>query len=81
MRQIQISSLSQTLGNHEFDDSINGIAPFLDVIKAPVVLANIDATNEPTLQGKFQNSTILWRGNQRIGVIGVLTRDTMVNIN
>lgn len=52
--------------------------PFLDVINVPVVLTNIDATNEPALQGKFQNSTILQRGKQRIGVIGVLTRDTIV---
>lgn len=68
----------QTLGNHEFDDSIEGIAPFLDVIKSPIVLANIDTTNEPTLQGKFQNSTVLQRGNRRIGIIGVLTSDTQV---
>lgn len=68
----------QTLGNHEFDDSIEGIAPFLDVIKTPIVLANVDTANEPTLQGKFQNSTILQRGNRRIGIIGVLTRDTQV---
>lgn len=72
------SSLLQTLGNHEFDDYINGLVPFLNTIKTPVVLANVDASNEPAIQGKFQNSTIIQRGNQQIGVIGILTQDTLV---
>lgn len=70
--------LVQTLGNHEFDNYIDGITPFLDVIKTPIVLANVDTADEPDMQGKFQNFTILERGGRRIGVIGVLTRDTQV---
>lgn len=40
----------QTLGNHEFDNDVEGVVPFLKMVKAPVVVTNIDATEEPTMQ-------------------------------
>lgn len=40
----------QTIGNHEFDDDIEGVVPFLKMVKAPVVVTNIDASEEPTMQ-------------------------------
>lgn len=41
---------SQTLGNHEFDNNVAGIVPFLKNVKSPVVVANIDSSEEPTMQ-------------------------------
>lgn len=78
LMRLSAAFLLQTLGNHEFDDNIEGVAPFLNAINSPLVLANVDTTDEPALQGKFPNSTILERAGRRIGVIGVLTRDTQV---
>lgn len=40
----------QTIGNHEFDNNVEGVVPFLKMVKAPVVVTNIDATEEPTMQ-------------------------------
>ncbi|XP_058056196.1 apyrase-like [Anopheles bellator] len=61
-----------TLGNHEFEHGIAGLVPFLDVIESPVVVANIDDSLEPTLQGRHRKSVVLERGGRRIGVIGVI---------
>lgn len=46
-------SFFQTLGNHEFDNDVEGVVPFLKMVKAPVVVTNIDATEEPTMQVHF----------------------------
>lgn len=40
----------QTIGNHDFDNGIAGLVPFLKHIKSPVVVANLDITDEPTLK-------------------------------
>lgn len=40
----------QTIGNHEFDNNVEGVVPFLKMAKAPVVVTNIDAHEEPTMQ-------------------------------
>lgn len=69
----------QTIGNHEFDHGPAPLAPFLDAIESPIVLANVDLTDEPQLQGKFLNSTVLIRNGRKIGVIGVIANDTYVS--
>ncbi|XP_043280622.1 apyrase [Venturia canescens] len=61
-----------TIGNHEFDNGIAGVVPFLQNVKAPVVVTNIDASDEPTFQGLTKNSTIIVRDGRKIGVIGVV---------
>lgn len=68
----------QTLGNHEFDHGVEGVTPFVDAIKAPLTLANVDVSLEPSLQEKLRKSIILTRGERRIGVIGVINRFTPV---
>ncbi|XP_051165507.1 apyrase-like isoform X2 [Leptopilina boulardi] len=67
---------AMTIGNHEFDDEINGLVPFLKEIKCPVVVTNIDSSREPTLQGLYKNSTIIKRGDKKIGIIGVILSTT-----
>lgn len=70
---------AQTLGNHEFDDGVNGVVPFLEQIKSPVVVANIDDSAEPTFQRKYQKSIIFDKYERQIGVIGVITKQTDVS--
>nr|KAF7438278.1 hypothetical protein H0235_000669 [Vespula pensylvanica] len=41
---------AMTIGNHEFDNKIAGLVPFLKAVKAPVVVTNIDDREEPTIQ-------------------------------
>ncbi|XP_014681751.1 PREDICTED: 5'-nucleotidase-like [Priapulus caudatus] len=67
------------LGNHEFDDDIEGVVPFLHNNSFAVVSSNIDARHEPSMQGLFTSSTILsLTGNQKVGIVGYTTRDTPI---
>lgn len=62
----------QTLGNHEFDDKIAGVVPFIKHLKSPVVLSNMNDTLEPRIQGLYNKSIVIERGGKRIGIIGVI---------
>lgn len=70
---------NQTIGNHEFDNGVENLAKFLNAIESPIILANADFSEEPQLQGKFPNSTIIVRNGRRIGIIGVIAKDTDVS--
>ncbi|XP_026472187.1 apyrase [Ctenocephalides felis] len=65
-----------TLGNHEFDHKIEGVVPFMGSIEAPIVVCNIDDSQEPTFQGKYKKSIVLERHGRKIGVIGVILATT-----
>ncbi|XP_011696071.1 PREDICTED: apyrase isoform X2 [Wasmannia auropunctata] len=67
---------AMTIGNHEFDNKIEGVVPFLKNVNAPVVVTNIDDSEEPTIQGLYKNSTIIERNGTKIGVIGVIASTT-----
>ncbi|XP_017759918.1 PREDICTED: apyrase [Eufriesea mexicana] len=67
---------AMTIGNHEFDNKVEGVVPFLKMVKAPVVVTNIDSSEEPTMQGLYKNSTVLERNGTKIGVIGVILSTT-----
>ncbi|KAK9711180.1 5prime-nucleotidase, C-terminal domain [Popillia japonica] len=67
---------AMTLGNHEFDDGLEGIVPFLRSINIPVVLSNIDDSLEPSIRNLYRKSIIIEREGKKIGVIGVLTSGT-----
>ena len=67
-----------SLGNHEFDDKVEGLLPFINAtqkIGLPIVCANIDYDAEPRL-ANISKSRIFVRGNHKIAVIGYLTPDT-----
>lgn len=73
--------IKQTIGNHEFDNGIENLAHFVDAIETPIILANVDFSEEPLfphLQSKFLNSTVVIRNGIKIGVIGIITKDTNV---
>ena len=72
--------LFQSLGNHEFDDGIPGLVPFLDNVTFPCLAANIDDSNEPSIRGKVPPSVVLDRSGRKIGIIGYVTTETAVSI-
>lgn len=63
---------AMTIGNHEFDHKIEGLVPFLQTINSTMLAANIDASEEPTMQGLYQKSMIIERSGRKIGIIGVV---------
>ncbi|KAJ8687576.1 hypothetical protein QAD02_023370 [Eretmocerus hayati] len=67
---------AMTIGNHDFDDGISGLAAFLKGLKAKVVVSNINTDEEPSLQGLYSGSTIIHRGGRDIGVIGAIFNET-----
>ncbi|CAH2052260.1 unnamed protein product, partial [Iphiclides podalirius] len=67
---------AHAVGNHEFDDGPEGLAPYFAALKAPVVAANMDVSKEPSLQGLFKRHVIVKRKGRKIGIIGLITTDT-----
>ncbi len=70
--------VSQALGNHEFDNAIPGLVPFMRNVSFPLVSANIDATAEPEVAALLAPSAVLTVGGEKIGVIGYTTKNTPI---
>lgn len=67
---------AMTVGNHEFDDSEDGLAGFLDKIEFPVVTANVAAGASSRLGDRIKPFIVLDIGGQKIGIVGAVTNDT-----
>ncbi|XP_032670459.1 protein 5NUC-like [Odontomachus brunneus] len=68
-----------SLGNHEFDDGIQGLIPFIQNVTFPIVTSNLDLSMQPDLRDtKLKKSTILEVNGRKIGVIGYLTPETKI---
>uniref|UniRef100_A0A1B0FBT2 5'-nucleotidase n=1 Tax=Glossina morsitans morsitans TaxID=37546 RepID=A0A1B0FBT2_GLOMM len=67
-----------SLGNHEFDENVEGLLPFLNKAEFPVLAANLDLRKVPELAAtkSLHNSTVLSVKGVSIGVVGYLTPDT-----
>ncbi|KAH8309373.1 hypothetical protein KR059_008760 [Drosophila kikkawai] len=67
-----------SLGNHEFDQNVEGLVPFLNAVDFPVLACNLNLTEVPEMAAAKQlaNSTVLETNGVKIGVIGYLTPDT-----
>lgn len=65
-----------TVGNHEFDDGPEVLRGFMDVLDFPILMSNADASREPLLAGVLQKSTIIEKGGEKIGLIGLTPQDT-----
>ncbi|SDY91765.1 5'-nucleotidase [Jannaschia faecimaris] len=65
-----------TVGNHEFDDGPEVLASFMAAIDFPILMSNADVSGEPILAGKMAKSTVIERGGERIGLIGLTPQDT-----
>lgn len=68
---------AMALGNHEFDRGQEGLAPFLDKITLPVLAANIETADTSPIHGKYRPYLIKTVGSEKIGIIGLITPDTV----
>lgn len=67
---------AMTLGNHEFDDSIAGVVPFLKNQTCKVVVSNLNDSLVPAMKGLTVKSAKFQVGEKTVGVVGYLTPDT-----
>ncbi|MEQ9695147.1 bifunctional metallophosphatase/5'-nucleotidase [Shimia sp. SDUM112013] len=65
-----------TVGNHEFDDGPEVLRGFMDAVNFPVLMSNADLTREELLADVLQKSTVIERGGEKIGLIGLTPEDT-----
>jgi 5'-nucleotidase/UDP-sugar diphosphatase len=65
-----------TVGNHEFDDGPEVLRGFMDAVEFPVSMSNADVSAEPALADVLQKSTVIERGGEKIGLIGLTPEDT-----
>lgn len=65
-----------TVGNHEFDDGPEVLRGFMDAVNFPVLMSNADVSREPLLADKLAKSTVIERGGEKIGLIGLTPEDT-----
>ncbi|KAL0818357.1 hypothetical protein ABMA28_008835 [Loxostege sticticalis] len=72
---------ASALGNHEFDDGPAGLAPYLAGLRSPVIAANLDASNEPSLDGLYKPHVVIEKKGRRIGIIGLITTETANSSN
>ena len=67
---------AMTVGNHEFDDGPEVLRGFMDAVDFPVLMSNADVSGEELLAGKLAKSTVIERGGQKLGLIGLTPQDT-----
>ncbi|RWS28195.1 5'-nucleotidase-like protein [Leptotrombidium deliense] len=69
---------AMSFGNHEFDDGVAGLAPYLEATheKVPTLACNVDVSNEPKMRHLVNKSKVFTVGGQKIAVIGYVTPDT-----
>lgn len=67
---------AMTVGNHEFDDSEDGLATFLDKVQFPVVTANVAASASSKIGDRIKPYIVLNKGGQKIGIVGAVANDT-----
>lgn len=66
-----------TLGNHEFDRGVMEVVHYLQNLESPVVVANLDDSEQPEFQGLYQKSIVIVRGERKIGLVGALVVATV----
>jgi len=67
---------AMTVGNHEFDDGPEVLRGFMDSVDFPVLMSNADVSGEATLADKLAKSTVIERGGEKLGLIGLTPQDT-----
>jgi len=67
---------AMTVGNHEFDDSEDGLATFLDKVEFPVVTANVAASSSSKIGDRIKPAIVIERGGEKIGIVGAVANDT-----
>ncbi|XP_053687437.1 apyrase-like [Sabethes cyaneus] len=64
---------AMTLGNHEFDHGLDGVIPFMENIRSPLLMVNVDNSEEPSFNN-YEKSMIIDKNGRKIGIIGVTLR-------
>ncbi|KAI5608471.1 5'-nucleotidase precursor [Silurus asotus] len=69
---------AMALGNHEFDNGVDGLKPFLQDVNCTVLSANIKAIDPVAQQisGLYFPSKTFNVGNEKVGVVGYTSRET-----
>jgi 5'-nucleotidase/UDP-sugar diphosphatase len=67
---------AMTVGNHEFDDGPEVLRGFMDAVDFPVLMSNADVSGEELLAGTLAKSTVIERGGEKLGLIGLTPQDT-----
>ncbi len=67
---------AMTVGNHEFDDGPEVLKDFIGAIEFPILMSNADISGEPLLADAIQKSTVIEKGGEKIGLIGLTPQDT-----
>ena len=67
---------AMTVGNHEFDDGPEVLRGFVDTVNFPVLMSNADVSGEELLADAIMPSTVIERGGERIGLIGLTPENT-----
>ena len=67
---------AMTVGNHEFDDGPEVLRGFMDAVNFPVLMSNADVSREKLLAGRLAKSTVIEKGGEKIGLIGLTPQDT-----
>jgi len=67
---------AMTVGNHEFDDGPEVLRGFMDAVGFPVLMSNADFSGEAMLADKLAKSTVIERGGEKLGLIGLTPQDT-----
>ncbi|MCK0095557.1 5'-nucleotidase/apyrase family protein [Yoonia sp. F2084L] len=65
-----------TVGNHEFDDGPEVLRGFMDSVEFPILMSNADVSAEPLLADALMKSTVIERGGEQIGMIGLTPENT-----
>ncbi|XP_062559628.1 apyrase-like [Armigeres subalbatus] len=72
----KLKPVAMTLGNHEFDHTPKGLAPYLaalDKAGIPTIVANLVTNGDPDLKNsKILKSLKMEIGGKKIGIIGVM---------
>ena len=67
---------AMTVGNHEFDDGPEVLRGFMDAVSFPVLMSNADVSREELLKDVLKKSSIIEKGGEKIGLIGLTPQDT-----
>lgn len=66
---------AMVVGNHEFDDGPEVLRAFINSVTFPVLMANADVSREEQLSSVIKKSTVIERGGERLGLIGLTPQD------
>merc|ERR1711936_344763 len=68
------------VGNHDFDDSVEGFVPFAEQVNFPLLGANINSSlSSFTENNHYNKSTVVMVKGRLVGIIGYVTRSTEYN--